>query len=186
MDNFRLDGTCEKMVVSKNGMSFEVYESMDGDLWFSSKSDHMIMDIDFCSDEAMEWGCFNTFYDLMKRIVGRYVLNEDDTSFIPYDDFVDLDNKMITWHSDGEVNNVLRLSLLENVVRVELEKSGDVSSNKKNLVRIRTNGSDYGSYYQEFELFFTELWRHKNIMGDKPIQKKKSIFDKFGRKLKVD
>lgn len=104
----------------------------------------------------------------MKSIIGKYILNDDDKnkySILP-NDFIDLENKIITWHSDSEKNNVLQLQL-------------------------RTNGSTYEDYYQEFERFFDELFSFAyqgNLVRSQigstneenpTIQKKLSLFNRL-------
>lgn len=131
----------------------------------------------------------------MKSIVGRYLLSgdsEDEYSFLPKD-FIDLENKIITWHSDTERDNILQLQFRDREIVVSVVKNND-SKNKNSYnsikVRIRTSGSVYGYYYQEFERFYSELSRFayqiessktQNILtSDKTSPTKKlSLFDKF-------
>ena len=85
----------------------------------------------------------------MKSIVGRYLLSgdsEDEYSFLPKD-FIDLENKIITWHSDTERDNILQLQFRDREIVVSVVKNND-SKNKNSYnsikVRIRTSGSVYG------------------------------------------
>ncbi len=103
-------------------------------------------------------GSYIIFESLMKLIVGRFVLTgdyKDEFCMLP-DDFIDLETKTITWHSDSGVDNVLKLQYDEKSIKLFIMKSKN--DNVVNTVRIRTDGSSYGYYYQEFEKFFKELY----------------------------
>lgn len=63
-----------------------------------------------------------------------------------------MESKTITWHSDSGNDNVLQIQYLGDIIRIKITKS--VKSNSSNRGRIRTDGSDYDRYYQEFTLLF--------------------------------
>ena len=89
------------------------------------------------------------------------MLNEDNKqeySHLPKD-FIDLDKKIITWHSDSGTDNVLNLEYIDNkIIRVSLTKDKNSKEHYNNSIRIRTSGSNYEYYYQEFLEFFRHLW----------------------------
>lgn len=132
----------------------------------------------------------------MKLIVGRYILNgndRDDYSLLPKD-FIDLESKTITWHSDSEKDNKLELQFGKKEIIVSISKDKNESNRTYDnsiKVRIRTSGSSYEYYYQEFEKFFNELSslayqvesvskRDVHSNETKSVtQKKLSLFDKF-------
>lgn len=91
----------------------------------------------------------------MKLIIARSILRED-TEFLP-EDFIDLENKVITWHSDSEYDNVLKIKYNGRFINVSLIKDEKVPERDSNMIRIRTSGSEYGTYHQEFSKFFRNL-----------------------------
>ncbi len=152
--------------------------------------------ISFYSGNQEEWRSYVIFENLMKSIVGRYILNGDDKyeySFLPKD-FVDLERKTITWHSDSEKDNKLQLQFGEEEIIVSLTRGENDSNRTYNntvKVRLRASGSSYEYYYQEFERFFNELssfayqvesMNKKDIPVNEtksPVQRKLSLFDRF-------
>ncbi len=196
MDNvFEIKRGYSSITVEKNGTKFSVEKSPDGDIWFNSLND-IELAIDFYSNDQKEWRSYVIFERLMKLIVGKYILSNDEKneySSLPKD-FVDLEGKSIIWHSDSEIDNILRLQFNENKITVSIvqgKRKSNRNSNSAIRVRIRTNGSDYGNYYQEFECFFYEFFnfacqfdsmevKNNLLKGAQPvIQKKLSIFNKF-------
>lgn len=196
MDNFFEIKYCnDSVIIKKNGISFSVEKGPDGDIWFNSLDSNIELPISYYSRNQDEFQSYIIFEYLMKSIVGRYLLSgdsEDEYSFLPKD-FIDLENKIITWHSDTERDNILQLQFRDREIVVSVVKNND-SKNKNSYnsikVRIRTSGSDYGYYYQEFERFYSELSRFayqiesskkQNILtSDKTSPTKKlSLFDKF-------
>lgn len=59
--------------------------------------------------------------------------------------------------SDSEYDNVLRIQYDNRFIRVSVIKDEKAPDRATNMVRIRTNGSEYGTYYQEFLKFFRNL-----------------------------
>ena len=128
----------------------------------------------------------------MKSVVGRYLLSgdsKDEYSCLPKD-FIDLENKIITWHSDTERDNVLQLQFSDKEIVVSVTRDNNFKNKNFNnsiKVRIRTSGSDYGYYYQEFVRFYNELSRYayqvessKTSTNDKNSPTKKlSLFNKI-------
>lgn len=158
MDNtFELKCRPDGIIIEKGDKRFSIEKSSDGDIWFNAIDNDMKLSINSYSRNNEEWQSFNIFENLMKSIVGRYMLSEDykgEYSSLPKD-FVDLENKTITWHSDSDNNNTLQLHLSEKELIISIVSDNYHSNVMK--VRIRINGSAYGSYYQEFERFFSEL-----------------------------
>ena len=163
MDNFFEIKYCDSgVIITKDGASFRVEKGPDGDIWFNSSNCNIELAISFYSRNQDEWRCFIVFEYLMKSLIGRYILNGDDKdgySSLPKD-FINLDNKTITWHSDSEYDNMLQLQLKEKELIISIII--DNNSNNRNYsnstkVRIRTSGSSYEYYYKEFERFYDEL-----------------------------
>ena len=195
--NFEIKrGYGNSVIIGKNGTTFSVEKGPDGDIWFNSSNSNIKLPISFYSRNQEEWRSYVIFENLMKLIVGRYILNDDykdKYSSLPKD-FIDLENKTITWHSDSGKDNKLQLQFGEKEIIVSIIR--DVNDSDKiydNVikVRIRTSGSSYGYYYQEFEKFFGELSSFAyqvELMSksDAPTneaksvtQRKLSLFDKF-------
>ena len=195
MDNFfEIKKGYIGIIVEKNGTSFSVDKGPDGDIWFNSL-DNIELPISLYSRNQEEWQSYFIFENLMKSIVGRYLLSGDSEnkySFLP-EDFIDLENKIITWHSDSNQDNILQLKFREKEIIVSIvrdKNTSDRNSNNSIKVRIRTSGSNYGYYYQEFERFYSKLSRFvyqiessktQNISTSDKISptKKLSLFDKL-------
>ena len=197
MDNFfEIKNGYSGVIIEKNGTSFSVEKGPDGDIWFNSANSNIELPISFYSRNQEEWRSYVVFENLMKAIVGRYVLSGDDKdeySLLPKG-FIDLESKTITWHSDSGQNNILQLKFGEKEIVVSIvrdKNTNDRISDNSIRVRIRTSGSDYGYYYQEFERFYKELSsfayqvesaKNQNIPTNETqptIQKRLSLFNKF-------
>ncbi len=184
----RYNGT---IIIEKDGQGLTISQSVDEDIWFTTSKAELSLDINMYSRIYPEWQTYMVFEKLMKTIVGRYMLsgdNKDKDSRLPKD-FVDLDSNVIVWHSDGETDNILKLSYNEKTITISISKSKDASSHKTNAVRIRTSGSNYECYYQEFLDFLrclSELEHRLNktveIVEQKaqevPVQRKLALFGK--------
>lgn len=196
MDNsFEIKNGYNGAIIEKNGISFSVEKGPDGDIWFNSTK-NIELSISFNSRNDEEWRSYVIFENLMKAIVGKYILDGDDKdqySLLPKD-FIDLEEKTITWHSDSDLSNTLQLKFGKKEIVISIYKEKNISdrvSNNSVRVRIRTSGSNYGYYYQEFEKFYRELssfahqvesLKTKNISTNEmkqPTQKRLSLFNKF-------
>lgn len=161
-NNFDIKRGYNSIFIEKNGTTVSVSKGPDGDIWFNSLSGDISLPISFYSRDHKEWQSYVIFENLMKLIVGRYILsgdNKDEYSTLP-EDFIDLENKTITWHSDSENNNKLQLKFGEKEIIVSITKDENaIKTTYDNAikVRIRTSGSSYETYYKEFEKFFSEL-----------------------------
>lgn len=162
-DNFEIKhGYGHSIIIEKDETTFSIEKGSDGDIWFNSSNGNITLPISFYSRSQEEWRCYVVFENLMKLIVGRYILNDDDKdeyNILPKD-FIDLEKKTITWHSDSEKDNKLQLQLGKKEIIVSItrdENKGNRICDNIIKVRIRTSGSSYEYYYQEFEKFFNEL-----------------------------
>ena len=165
MDNlFEIKYCNNGVIITKDEASFSIEKGPDGDIWFNSSNCNIELPISYYSRNQDEYQSFIVFEHLMKSIIGRYILSGDDKdkySSLPKD-FINLENKTITWHSDSEYDNILQLQLKEKELIVSITR--DNNSNNRNYsnstkVRIRTSGSSYEYYYKEFERFYDELSR---------------------------
>lgn len=166
MDNFfEIKCVNNGVIIGKNGTSFSIEKGLDGDIWFNSANSNIELPINFYSRNQDEFQIYIIFEYLMKSIVGRYLLNgdsEDEHNFLPKD-FIDLDNKIITWHSDTGQDNILQLQYRDKKIVVSVFKDNNSKNSNYNnsiKVRIRTSGSNYEYYYQEFIRFYNELSRY--------------------------
>lgn len=189
MDNFKIKVSYNTVSLEKGENKFTINKAPDNDIWFEANEDIATFDLQFSSRITAEWQTFNLFNNLLKRIVGRFFLNEDNSEYscLP-NDFIDMDNKTITWHSDSGSDNVLQLQYLGDIIRITIIKAP--KENGYNRVRIRTDGSEYGLYYQEFSLFFTELFSLANRFALSEKKKEEALSpketpNKFKRLLKI-
>lgn len=175
MGDFKLVGTCSGVIFEKDNKKFSVTKGIDGDIWFESSDANLSMDINFSSRNRSEWRSYEIFEDLLEHIVGKFVLRKDvlGRGNLRYKDFIDIENRVITWHSDSSLDNVLRISYTKEKVNISITKDPSAKEHMNNGVRIRTDGSEYGTYYQQFTKFYTQICEFER--QSKPMQKKKTL-----------
>lgn len=150
------------VIIRKEDSEICIEKRCDGDIWFHSPKGNEELNIAFHSRrEPEEEDCYTIFKSLMKSIFGRYVLNDDykdEYSYLPKD-FIDLDNKVMTWHSDTIAENTLKIQYDSQVITISLIRTDNKDYDSPIRVRVRTSGSSYGHYFEEFEIFFREITR---------------------------
>lgn len=194
--DFTIRKSNQSIILEKDNQTFSISQGLDDDIYFSTNQNELVFDLNFSSRNYSEWQTYIVFEYLMKSIIGRYMLNGDNVqeySYLPKD-FIDLDKKIITWHSDSGTNNVLKLEYIDKkIIRVSLTKCKTSKEHYNNSVRIRTSGSNYEYYYQEFLEFFRHLWMLEQRLN-KPKEeikkqsnevitqpKKRSLLKRFSR-----
>ena len=188
--DFTIKSFDNAIVLEKDDQILSIRQELDGDICFSSSKNELIFDLNPASRNYSEWQTYIVFEYLMKSIIGGYILNgenEKDNSLLP-NDFVNLEQKKIIWHSDSGRDNVLKIEYLgKNGIRISLIKDEQSKEHYNNSVRIRTSGSRYGYYYQEFLEFFRQLLILEQRLN-KPKQeeivlpKRKTLFKIFKTK----
>ena len=181
------------ILIQKNNISIKIYQKSDNDIFFQTTSGDALIDLSSSGNRA-EFQIYKAFEALMKSMIGRYILNDYNNlnhSPLP-NDFIDLSNKTITWHSDGSTDDVLTLTYHYNTISLSLAKSRVTKNSNNSTVRIRTNGSDYGNYYVEFLEFYRKLLGSapelsiqeeiQNSQMELAIQKGLSLFNRWKRK----
>ena len=146
------------IIIQKNNQSFAIDQSPDDDIWFSTSQDDISISLSLASRNYEEWQTYLTFENLVKSIIGRYILTKDNIdSFLP-NDFIDLENKVITWHSDSDIDNILKIKYINyRTIIISISKNKNSKDYQNNSVRIRTSDSEYQYYYQEFLEFVRQL-----------------------------
>ncbi len=192
--DFKISRCNNAIIIQKKDQGFSITQRNDDDIWFSTSQEEMNIELSLSSRNYSEWQTYIVFEYLMKSIVGRYMLNSDNEkeySHLPKD-FIDLENKVIIWHSDSGPDNFLRLEYIENrTINVTIQKCKYSKKCYTNSVRIRTSGSEYEYYYQEFLEFFRHLIsleQRLNKLAETVQQekqegsKKLSLFKRFNNK----
>ena len=157
---FKILGSVSSITLEKGRKSITIRQASDDDILFSTSENNIELALSLHSlNNIPEQRTYLAFESLMKSIIGRYMLSGDyrnEYCTLPKD-FIDLENKVITWHSDGTVDSALYLTYQNGTIVVSLSKSATEKDSTSNVVRVRTDGSDYGGYYKEFLNFFEEL-----------------------------
>lgn len=192
--DFKISRRNYAIIIQKDNQGFSITQSNDDDVWFSTSQEEMNIELNLSSRNYSEWQTYIVFEYLMKSIVGRYMLNGDNEkkySRLPKD-FIDLENKTIIWHSDSGTDNLLKLEYTENrTIKITIQKCKDSKEHYTNSVRIRTDGSEYEYYYQEFLEFFRHLIsleQRLNKSVETPQQEKQEetkklfLFKRFNKK----
>lgn len=166
MEQGKLDfkGDDSHFVLEKDGQKISIWQTVDNDVWFGTKSDEVCIELRDARD-FKERALHRDFKEFMKSVIGRYLLEDSDMEFsnLP-SDFIDLKNKTIIWHSDNGNDNLLKIVYDDNVVRIYIIR-GAKSKSTDTIVRVRTDGSDYMYYYQEFLNLFNEIKQINFIYG---------------------
>lgn len=186
-EDFTVRINYDSISITKGDKSFGIEQSVDNDIWFRSVDENFGMEINCYLGSSIERKTYAIFEKLMKSIVGRYVLTGDYAnrfSMLP-EDFINLEDKTIIWHSDSS-NSTLMLQYSKESIKISIVKGlEDIHSNK---VRIRTNGSSYGYYCQEFESFFQEMREFALSMSspsnNEPVKNEKKFKLMFNKSLK--
>ena len=167
-NNFKIEHGHNGVIIEKNGAKFSVEQSPDGDIWFNSIHGNTELKMYFYSRNIDECNSTSIFAELIDKLVDKYICSGDFADPILYgfnllpNDFIDINSRTITWHSDSDLNNTLQLRITDYSIIVSIttnknEQKRNYSNTIK--VRIRTSGSDYGTYYQEFIEFYNELYK---------------------------
>lgn len=171
--DFTIRRSNNSIILEKDNQKFNITQTLDDDIYFSTSQNELVFDLNFSSRNYSEWQTYIVFEYLMKSIIGRYMLNGDNKqeySFLPKD-FIDLDKKIITWRSDSGTDNIIKFEYIDKkIIRISLTKCKTSKEHYNNSVRIRTSGSNYEYYYQEFLEFFRHLWMLEQRLN-KPKEK---------------
>ena len=179
-NNFQISKKYNSIIIKNGDIGFSVERYLDGDIWFISKDNNLEFIFNFSSRNREEWRSYIIFESLIKLVIGTYMLNDygNEYSLLPKD-FINLEDKSIIWHSDDSDSNILKLKYKENIIKVLLYRN--TNDDKSVKVRIRTDGSCYGYYYQEFEKFFKQLYNfaHEMDMSKEKNNKVKKLNREF-------
>lgn len=194
-NDFNIKRNNNTIILEKNNQKFEIFQTTDDDLWFSTLQEEMSMELSLYSRNYSECQTYLVFENLITSIIGRYILNKDikkEYSRLPKD-FIDLEDIVIIWHSDSNTDNILKFEYPDTrLIKISISKCKDSKDYHNNSVRIRTSGSSYECYYQEFLEFFKHLLMLENRLNQ-PIEnvqskeqntesKKLSLFKKIYNK----
>ncbi len=159
-NKFNIKRSNNALILSKDNNSICIDKSLDNDIWFSTSNEETSITLRFSSRNFNEWQTYLVFESLMKSIIGKYILEDYKSDSFPRipKDFINFENKTITWHSDSGTDNVLTLHFEDYKITITITKDKTVSSNHTNSVRVRTDGSEYDNFYKEFTDFFKKLW----------------------------
>ena len=138
-----------------NGLEeISIRKFIDDDIAFESNKDSVLFEINN-SRNYKERHVYDVFRTLIFEMAGNYAL--DEYKDILPTDFMDFDNRIITWHSDGEKDNILKLTYSNERILLEIIKDIHAKDFNPNRVRIRTDGSDYSCYFEYFNAMFDRL-----------------------------
>ena len=159
MENtFKIEKNLGSISIKKDGKSFSLDRRIDGDVWLGSSYDIEIpIERYYSSYYGLdETATHKLFENLMIVVFGQYVLEDynDEYNGLPKD-FIDLDNRTITWHSDGGGNSTLKLKAIGNQIIISI--IGEKEKDKTRWVRFRTSGSEYKEYYNFFIALYRDL-----------------------------
>lgn len=149
------------IILEKEGKKISIWQTVDDDVWIAGNEDETCFEFNLYVRNYIESAISGKFKDLMVSIIGKYMLEDanDRISLLP-EDFIDLKNRTIIWHSDNGNDNVLKLVYEDKTIRLFIIKG---QKSKSNTLRVRTDGSEYKYYYREFIDLFNDLRHIYNI-----------------------
>ena len=156
---FEIQNINNDIIIIKDDSKIIIDKGCDGDIWFHSPNGNKELNISFYSRMEPEEGeCYKILNSLMKSIIGRYML-DDERDWLP-EDFIDFDNKVITWHSDCDLEDVLQFQYTNKEIKIKVFRIDNMVDHEKPIrIRIRTTASPYCNYYEEIEEFYREINR---------------------------
>ena len=159
MEEFNIRRSNNALLLSKDEQTFSISKGVDDDIWFGTSEEETSLTIRLGSRNYLEWQTYLVFEKLMKSIIGKYILEDYQDDYFPRvpKDFINFENKTITWHSDSGTDNILTLHFDNHKITVTITKSKDAKEHTTNSVRIRTSGSEYDTFYQEFTEFYRQI-----------------------------
>ncbi len=168
------DNDLEKILIRK---------FVDDDICFECDKDNTLFEINNSRDYK-ERQVYDVFRTLIFEIAGNYALDEYK-DILPID-FMDFDNRIITWHSDGEKDNILKLTYSDEKILLEIIKDIHAKDFNPNRVRIRTDGSDYSHYFEHFNALFDRLSNLTENINELTVKNMNSAYidnDNFFRQM---
>ena len=153
------------------------------DICFECDKDNTLFEINNSRDYK-ERQVYDVFRTLIFEIAGNYALDEYKDN-LPID-FMDFDNRIITWHSDGEKDNILKLTYSDEKILLEIIKDIHAKDFNPNRVRIRTDGSDYSHYFEHFNALFDRLSNLTENINELTVKNMNSAYidnDNFFRQM---
>ena len=162
MDNsFSIKKSYGGTTIDKDDTSLSITRSATGDVYINASSDIELPVVRTWSSRrgVEETRVYNTFAKLMITIFGKYVLDDYNEEYngLP-EDFVDLENKTITWHSDGGGDSTIKLSAQKDVITISIVKDRDINNgDSSRIVRVRMDGSEYKNYNDFFVALYNDL-----------------------------
>ena len=157
---FNIKRSNNSLILSKDNEALSINKALDDDIWFSTNKEETSITLRLSSRNYHEWQTYQVFESLMKSIIGKYILEgyQDDTFNRLPKDFINFEDKTIIWHSDSGTDNVLTLHYEDYKITITITKDKNASNHITNAIRIRTSGSEYETFYQEFTEFFHRIW----------------------------
>lgn len=157
--DFNINRRNGNIIISKYDESISIFQTSDDDIWFGTNKDESSITIRLASREYPEWQTYLVFENLIKRIIGKYILEDYQDDYYPSlpKDFINLETKTIVWHSDSGTDNVLTLQYSNRRITITITKAKDAKDHTTNVIRIRTSGSEYETFYQEFTKFYHQI-----------------------------
>lgn len=157
---FNIKRSNNSLILSKDNEALSISKALDDDIWFSTNKEETSITLRLSSRNYHEWQTYQVFESLMKSIIGKYILEgyqEDTFNRLPKD-FINFEDKIIIWHSDSGTDNVLTLHYENCKITITITKDKKAGNHITNAIRIRTSGSEYETFYQEFTEFFRRIW----------------------------
>ncbi len=171
---FEIQSIDNDIVIIKDNSKIIMDRGCDGDYWFHSPNGNTELNISFYSRmEPEEDECYKILNSLMKSMFGRYVL-DDDRDSLP-DDFVNFEDKIVTWHSDCSLEDILQFQHSNKEIKIRIFKNDEIDYNEPIRIRIRTTASPYYNYYEEISKFYREIGKFARGVTNQDEQNAKRL-----------
>lgn len=164
----------DNTILFDNGLEqISIRKFVDDDICFECDKDNALFEINNSRDYK-ERQVYDVFRTLMFEMAGNYALDEYKDILPP--DFMDFDNRIITWHSDSEKDNILKMTYSNERILLEIIKDIHAKDFNLNRVRIRTDGSDYSHYFEYFNVMFDKLGNLTENINELTVENMNSIY----------
>lgn len=165
--NFKIYNFRDDIILEKDNKYISISQAPDNDIYFRTPISNLEIELNANSIDYAELQTYIIFETLIKLIIGRYILSNDiNNQYLLPDDFINLDTKTITYHSDSSDDNILKIQYKKNTILISICKCKNAKKYNSNFIRICTSGSMYQYYYQEFNFFFKNLFNLEQYLNE--------------------
>lgn len=164
--NFNITNFNGSIILEKDNQKISISQADNSDIWFRTMNNETTIELRSDYMTWNEWQTFLVFENLIKLLFGHYYIYDikNQYNLLPKD-FINIENKTITWHSNNNDDNKIIFKHNGDSIKITMIKGKD-DGYSGNFVMIKANSSKYKNYYQEFISFFKNLYNLEKDLID--------------------